>query len=311
MNDADLNLLIALDALLIEGSVIGAARRLGLSESAMSRTLGRLRATTGDALLVRAGRNMVLTPYAEAIRERTHHTVREARAVLSPTAQSLDLHQLDRCFTLRTNEGFVEAFGSALIAAVAHQAPHAWLSFVPKPEKSARDLREGNIDLEIGVLGNMGPEIRQQALFRDSFVGVVRAGHPLTQRLDITQFAAFGHIVASRRGELGGPIHDALQQAGLTRKVAAVVAAFSSAVALAQESDHIALVPRSLFLHHPLIKNSTRLAMFELPFATPEMTVSQLWHPRLENDAAHHWLRGVVKNVCQPPRTELRHTTSA
>lgn len=298
MNDADLNLLIALDALLIEGSVIGAARRLGLSESAMSRTLGRLRATTGDALLVRAGRHMVLTPYAEAIRERTHHTVSEARAVLTPTVQTLDVQQLERCFTLRTNEGFVEAFGSALIAAVAEQAPHAWLNFVPKPEKSARDLREGNIDLEIGVLGNMGPEIRLQALFRDSFVGVVRAGHPLTQQLDIARFATFGQIVASRRGELGGPIHDALQQAGFTRKVAALVPAFSSAVALAQESDLVALVPRSLFLHHPLIRNNSTLAMFELPFATPEMTVSQLWHPRLENDAAHRWLRGVVREVC-------------
>ncbi|XXN66395.1 LysR family transcriptional regulator (plasmid) [Enterobacter ludwigii] len=298
MNDADLNLLIALDALLIEGSVIGAARRLGLSESAMSRTLGRLRATTGDALLVRAGRQMVLTPYADAIRERTHNTVREARAVLSPTAQSLDLHQLERCFTLRTNEGFVEAFGSALIAAVAEQAPHAWLNFMPKPEKSARELREGYIDLEIGVLGNMGPEIRLQALFRDGFVGVVRAGHPLSHQLDIAQFAAFGHIVASRRGELGGPIHDALVQAGLTRKIAAVVPAFSTAVALAQDSDFVALVPRSVYLHHPLIKNSQTLAMFELPFATPDMTVSQLWHPRWDNDAAHLWLRGVVRDVC-------------
>ncbi|WP_343551039.1 LysR family transcriptional regulator [Pantoea sp.] len=298
MNDADLNLLIALDALLIEGSVIGAARRLGLSESAMSRTLGRLRATTGDALLVRAGRHMVLTPYAEAIRERTHHTVTEARAVLSPAAQTLDLQQLERCFTLRTNEGFVETFGSALIAAVAAQAPKSWLCFVPKPEKSARDLREGNIDVEIGVLGNMGPEIRLQALFRDRFVGVVRTGHPLTAHCDIQQFAAFGQIVASRCGELGGPIHDALQQAGYTRKIAALVPAFSSAVALVQDTDFIALVPHSLFLHHPLIKNSASLAMIELPFATPEMTVSQLWHPRLENDAAHRWLRSVVKQVC-------------
>ncbi len=300
MQDTDLNLLIALDALLMEGSVIGAARRLGLSESAMSRTLGRLRTTTGDALLVRAGRNMVLTPYAEAIRERTHQAVSEAHALLRPSAQSLDLQQLNRQFTLRTNEGFVEAFGSALIRAVAKQAPNVRLCFVPKPEKSARELREGAIDLEIGVLSsNMGPEIRLQALFRDRFVGVVRAEHPLTQQVTTATLAAFGHIVASRKGELGGPIHEALEQAGLTRRVATVVPAFSSAVALALESDWVALVPHSLFVHHPLIKNSTQLAMFELPFSTPDMTVSQFWHPRLENDAAHRWLRGVIKEVCQ------------
>lgn len=299
MQNADLNLLIALDALLTEGSVIGAARRLNLSESAMSRTLGRLRATTGDALLVRAGRNMVLTPYAESIRERTHHAVSEARAVLQPSAQSLDFMQLDRQFSLRTNEGFVEAFGSALISAVAQQAPNVRLCFVPKPEKSARELREGIIDLEIGVLGKMGPEIRLQALFRDGFVGVVRSGHPLAQRVSLETLAEFGHIVASRKGELGGPIHDALQQAGLTRRVATVVPAFSTAVALAHASDLVALVPRSLFLHHPLIQSNHALAMFELPFSTPEMTVSQFWHPRLDNDGAHRWLRGVIKQVCK------------
>ncbi|ORM63585.1 LysR family transcriptional regulator [Pantoea rodasii] len=298
MNDTDLNLLIALDALLTTGSVIGAARRLNLSESAMSRTLGRLRTVTGDALLVRAGRNMVLTPFAEAMRERTHRTLRDARAVLSPDAELLDLAQLDRRFTLRTNEGFVETFGSTLIDAVTAQAANVQLIFVGKPEKSDRELRDGSIDLEIGVLGNMGPEIRLQALFRDRFVGVVRTGHPLTQRLDITQLAAFGHIVASRRAEMGGPVHEAIEQAGLQRKVVAVVPAFSAAVAMVVKSDWVALVPHSLVLHHPLIKDNKALAMFELPFTTPDMTVSQLWHPRLENDAAHRWLRGVVKEVC-------------
>lgn len=298
MNTTDLNLLTALDALLTTGSVVGAARQLNLSESAMSRTLGRLRNVTGDALLVRAGRQMVLTPYAEAMRERTHRTLREAHAVLSPDAEILDLAQLDRRFTLRTNEGFVEAFGSALIAAMSAQAPNVELVFVAKPEKSDRELREGSIDLEIGVLGNMGPEIRLHALFRDRFVGVVRAGHPLTQQMDITQLARFGHIVASRRAERGGPIHDAIEQAGLQRKVVAVVPAFSAAVALVVDSDWVALVPRSLVAHHPLIAHSQALAMVKLPFETPEMTVSQMWHPRLENDAAHRWLRGVVKQVC-------------
>lgn len=311
MNDTDLNLLTALDALLTEGSVVGAARRLKLSESAMSRTLGRLRTVTGDALLVRAGRHMVLTPYAEAMRERTHHTLREARAVLSPDAETLNLAQLDRRFILRTNEGFVEAFGSKLIATVASQAPDVQLIFVTKPEKNDRLLRAGSIDLEIGVLGNMGPEIRLQALFRDRFVGVVRAGHPLAQHVDIRQLAAFGHIVASRRAEQGGPIHDAIKQAGLSRKVVTVVPAFSTAITLAMESDYIALVPCSLVQHHPLLKNNPSISQFELPFATDEVTVSQFWHPRLDNDAAHSWLRGVIKRCCQPPRTEPRHTTSA
>ncbi|WP_318367699.1 LysR family transcriptional regulator, partial [Enterobacter sp.] len=115
MNEPDLNLLIALDALLAEGSVAGAARRLGLSASAMSRTLSRLRAVTGDPLLVRAGRNMVLTPFADSVRERSQQTLADALAVLRPATTDIDLSTLNRTFVLRANDGFVEAFGPTLI----------------------------------------------------------------------------------------------------------------------------------------------------------------------------------------------------
>src|ERR1700709_727678 len=99
--DADLNLLVALNALLSEGSVSRAAERLGLSESAMSRTLARLRETTGDALLVRAGRAMVPTPRALALRDRVKELVDEAHAVLRPDGPGLDLSTLERRFTVR------------------------------------------------------------------------------------------------------------------------------------------------------------------------------------------------------------------
>lgn len=156
MTEPDLNLLIALDALLAEASVVGAARRLGLSASAMSRTLTRLRAATEDPLLVRAGRHMVLTPYAEQLRERTQNAVFVARSVLRPSASELNLATLERTFTIRANEGFVEAFGASLIAAAVRAAPLVRLRFSPKPEKTSRHLREGLVDLEIGVLGTMG-----------------------------------------------------------------------------------------------------------------------------------------------------------
>ncbi len=165
MNVPDMNLLIALDALLAEASVAGAARRLGLSASAMSRTLSRLRAATGDPLLVRAGRHMVLTPHAEAIRERTQQTLFAGLALLRPSSTGLELATLDRTFVLRTNDGFIEAFGPTLIVAAAKCAPRVRLRFVARAEKSAKALREGLVDLEVGVLGEMGPEIRIQTLF--------------------------------------------------------------------------------------------------------------------------------------------------
>lgn len=165
MADPDLNLLVALDVLLTEASVAGAARRLNLSTSAMSRTLSRLRDVTGDPILVRAGRNMVLTPWAEAARERARNAVHEARVVLQPSADTLKVEELARLFTIRANDGFVVAFGPALIASVAKAAPDVCLRFAPKPEKTSRYLREGLVDLEIGVQSNMGPEIRIQRLF--------------------------------------------------------------------------------------------------------------------------------------------------
>ncbi len=136
MPDTDLNLLIALDALIAEASVAGAARRLGLSASAMSRTLTRLRQATGDQLLVRAGRQMVLTPCSEALQERVRNVVHEARSVLRPSVPELDVARLERDFTIRANEGFIEACGAALISAVTSEAPLVRLRFAPKVERS-------------------------------------------------------------------------------------------------------------------------------------------------------------------------------
>lgn len=304
MTEPDLNLLIALDALLAEVSVAGAARRLGLSASAMSRTLARLRTVTEDPLLVRAGRHMVLTPYAEELRERTQNAVFAARSVLRPSATELNLATLERTFIIRANEGFVEAFGASLIAAAAKAAPLVRLRFSPKPEKTSKHLREGLVDLEIGVLGTMGPEIRLQALFRDRFVGVVRAGHPLTQEPEVTasQYAALGHVVASRRERTDGPVDEALAELGLRRNIAAVVPSFPAALAVAQESDLVALVPASFLINQPVTNidgGVGTLWAFELPVTTRAITISQLWHPRSEADPALSWLRQLILNVCR------------
>jgi len=295
MNEPDLNLLIALDVLLAEESVAGAARRLGLSASAMSRTLSRLRATTGDPLLVRAGRIMVLTPYAQEIRQRAQNASFEARALLRPSSADFNIARLERTFLIRSNDGFVVAFGAAMIAAAASAAPDVCLRFMPKPEKTSSALREGRVDLEIGVPGDMGPEIRLQTLFRDRFMGVVRKDHPLALRqISAEDYVSFGHVVVSRRNNTYGPVDDALAEVGLKRKIAAVVPGFSAALAIAQHSDLVALIPASF-----LIAGSVPLYAFELPVKTREITISQMWHPRSEVDPAHRWLRQLALSVCR------------
>ncbi|WP_332877754.1 LysR family transcriptional regulator [Massilia sp. S19_KUP03_FR1] len=296
MPDPDLNLLIALDALLNDASVAGAARRLGLSASAMSRTLARLREATGDLLLVRAGRRMVLTPCAEALRERTHQTVHDARALLRPSGLEPDLARLQRTFTIRANGGFVESFGAALIAATSSAAPLVRLRFAPKIEKTSAYLRDGSADLEIGVVGNMGPEVRVQALFRDHYVGVVRAGHPLASGpMTAERYAAALHVVASRRGRASGPVDMALALLGLERQVVAVVPGFPAALAIARASDLVALLPGSYL---PAAQPDG-CWVFALPVTVESLTISQMWHPRAEADPSHRWLRQLVLGVCR------------
>ena len=294
MSIPDLNLLVTLDVRLAEGSVARAAKRLRLSPSAMSRALARLRETLGDPLLVRAGRGLVPTPRALELRERVAQLVQDAEAVLRPAAQ-VDLAQLVRTFTLRSSEGFVENFGPALIARIAGQAPGVRLHFMQKPDKDSAPLRNGTVDLETGVVDpDTSPELRTQALFRDRFVGVVRAGHPLCQgEITPARFAAGGHIYVSRRGFDRGPIDDALNSLGLTREVVTSVAGFSTALALARASDLIASVPER---HTASLREG--MHSFALPLPLPSFTVAMLWHPRMDADPAHRWLRGCLREVC-------------
>lgn len=179
MAGIDLNLLTALDVLLTERSVTAAAPRLGLSVSATSRTLARLRSATGDPLLVQAGRSLVPTPYAEQLAGRVHAVAQEARAVLTPATDQMSPASLDRAFTIRANEGFVTLFAAALVASITKAAPRVRLRFAPKPDKEAAPLRDGRVDLEIGTAGASAPEVRSQLLFRDRFIGAARLGHPL------------------------------------------------------------------------------------------------------------------------------------
>lgn len=294
MPTPDFNLLITLDVLLAEGSVARAAQRLRLSPSAMSRALARLRETIGDPLLVRAGRGLVPTPRALDLRKRVNQLVQDAEAVLRP-AETLDPTQLVRTFTLRTSEGFVETFGADLINRIGEQAPGVRLCFMQKPNKESTSLRDGTVDLETGVVGKtIGPEVRAQALFRDRFIGVVRLGHPLNLgEITPSRYAAGRHILVSRRNLGKGPIDDALTPFGLERQIVAIVGGFSSALALARASDLIASVPER---HTAALRAG--MHSFPLPIPMPEVTVSLLWHPRLDADPAHRWLRGLVLETC-------------
>lgn len=294
MTAPDFNLLITLDVLLREGSVARAAKCLRLSPSAMSRALARLRETTGDPLLVRAGRGLVPTPRALELRERVSHLVQEAEAVLRPV-EVLDPRRLQRTFTLRNTDGFVETFAAALLARIAAEAPDVRLRFVQKADKDSTPLREGRVDLETGVVDDStDPTLHSRILFEDQWIGVVREGHALsTGKISSKRFAGGQHILISRRGRSSGPVDDALLESGLTRDIVISFGGFSAALTLVRESDLIATVPE---------RHTSKLRMglhsFALPFKMPPICVSMLWHPRMDADPAHRWLRHCVREVC-------------
>lgn len=294
MSPPDFNLLITLDVLLAEGSVAGAARRLRLSPSAMSRALSRLRETTSDPLLVRAGRGLVPTPRALALRERVRELVQEVEAVLRPD-ETLNLANLERTFTLRTSDGFVENFGATLIARVDAEAPGVRLNFLQKPDKDSTPLRDGRVDLETGVVEKaLGPEVRTQALFRDRLVGAMRQGHPLcTGELSAARFSEAQHVVVSRTGSDADAVDRPFLPPGLVRKVGTIVSGFSAALSLARASDLIATTPDR---HTANLRRG--MVGFPLPVPAQPFTVSMLWHPRMDADPAHRWLRACVRDVC-------------
>ncbi|MFJ9022693.1 LysR family transcriptional regulator [Streptomyces sp. NPDC102259] len=290
----DMNLLVALDVLLEEQSVQGAARRLHLSEPAMSRTLGRIRKALGDPVLVRAGRRMVPTPRAIAVRAEVSAVVERARALFAP-AEGTDLRTVTRSFTILGHDAIAAAHGPALYARVAAEAPGIRLRFLSESHIDAPFLREGTADLEVGVLDTTAPEVHREQLYEDRMVGVARAGHPLLEgELTPERFAREAdHILVSRRGRLHGPVDAALAELGLERRVVGTVGSLPSSLFVIRDTD---LVGLNTGWGLPLAE-SLGLVSFEVPLPLPPLRLGMAWHPRHDADPAHAWLRGAVRDL--------------
>jgi DNA-binding transcriptional LysR family regulator len=289
---ADLNLLTVLDALLEEGSVMGAAERLHLSSPAVSRTLGRIRKVTGDDILVRTGHSMTPTPYALGIAEEVRRLVREANAVLSPSRE-LDLAALDRTFTVQCHDALTSSLVPVLVGRIAEQAPGVRLRVLAEHSTDTDGLRH-RVDLELGGDTPDLPEFRSETLGTDPLAVVMRSGHPCADHLDLPAYAAQPHVLVSRRGRLTAPIDDVLAAEGLHRKVIATVATVGSALQIAAASD--ALVTTTAILCRPLVE-AFGLITRPLPAESPAAPINCNWHQRYDSDLAHAWLRDQVRTT--------------
>ncbi|MCX5588711.1 LysR family transcriptional regulator [Streptomyces erythrochromogenes] len=284
----DLNLLTALDALLEEGSVAGAAARLHVTPPAMSRSLGRIRKATGDQILVRTGRTMVPTTRALAMRAQVHALVQQAHLLLS-AQRELDLAALERVFTVRWHDALTAACGTALITAVRRQAPGVRLRLPAEPGTDDAELRRGEVDLESSAGAPTLPDIRHRLVGRDRLVLAVRPGHPLTDGpLTPDRYAAAEHLTVSRRGSLRDPIDDALTARGLERRVVAAGPTTAFALQLALGSDLVVTLPDAVTR---TARDQLGLVTLQSPLPLPDIPLHLLWHQRYDDDRAHTWLR--------------------
>lgn len=293
----DLNLLLALDALLDEGSVIGAARRMNLSPPAMSRTLGRIREALGDPVFVQVGRKLMPTPKALALREQVRAALEQATQVFEAGA-AIDLKSLDRRFNVRATDEFVSVHLGQLLDAMATEMPRATLRFSPEEDDVDEEaLRSGRIDLFISGSRKLGPEIRVQSLFTTTFVGVAREHHPIfDDEITPERLTRWEHINVSRRGKSVAPIDTALEAHGLRRHVALIVSSPYTALFALQDSDLLLPLPRHLA--SGALAAGLRIRLFDLPMPLETALLTQAWHPRQEGDPAHQWLRQTIHALC-------------
>ncbi|THA81255.1 LysR family transcriptional regulator [Streptomyces sp. A0592] len=292
----DLNLLTALDALLEEGSVAGAAARLHVTPPAMSRSLGRIRKATGDQILVRTGRTMVPTTRALAMRAQVHALVEQAHQLLS-AQQELDLAALERVFTVRWHDALTAACGTALITAVHRRAPGVQLRLPAEPGTDDAELRRGEVDLESSAGAPTLPDIRHRLVGRDRLVVAVRPGHPLADGPSTPErYAAAGHLTVSRRGSLRDPVDDALAAHGLERRVVAAGPTTAFALQLALGTDLVVTLPDAVTR---TARERLGLVTLQPPIPLPDVPLYLLWHRRYDDDRAHAWLRETAAETVQ------------
>jgi len=289
----DLNLLRVFDALLQDSSVTAAAERLHLSIPAASRALGRLRRAMNDPILVRAGRGMAPTPFALRTAPRVRALLDEASALISADRE-LSAADLQRTFTIRINDGVAVTLVTVVAEAVAAVAPGVVLRFVAEGAESPEALRNGTIDLDIGVADDLGPDLRTSVLYRERLAAIVRADAPLGPRPTLAQLCRLPHISASRRGRARGPLDDVLEAVGLQRHVAVVVPTSVIAMHLVASSHSIGLVPERLA---ELYGETLGIRSFPIPGGLPEVEISMCWHARLDADPAQRWLRETIRQA--------------
>ncbi len=284
----DLALLRAFDALLGERHVTRAARRLNITQSAASHALGRLRRVLGDPLFVRGPHGVVPTDRAIALGPEVRSLLDRVE-LLGRSPGPLDPRRLERTFTLGGADFMEILLLPPLVRRLTKEAPMVNLSSRPITSDSEPELESGALDMAIGVFRAPSARLVSRKLFEESFVCMLRRGHPaLKGRMTVERFAALSHVLISPRGIGGGAVDDALAAHGLKRRVAIRTATFLAAPLLVAETDCVVTLPTRVAA---VMARGRPLVLVPPPVRVAGFTVSMLFHERAKSDPAHAWLR--------------------
>jgi len=290
----DLNLLNALDVLLDEKSVLKAAERLHVSQPAMSRTLGRIRAATGDQIFVRVGHHMEPTSYAVSVREQVRSVVRQGKDLLQPN-QAVDFTTVKRTLTISMNELILAVFGWRLLQRVRAVAPGIRLRLISETSVQTNELQHDRIDLQLNAEHTTSPALCSELVFEDQLAVALRREHPSAKRkLTLQRYAAGQHVIVSRRGRLRDGIDVKIEAIGLRREVVATVATTEAALAIARASDCFVVVPRRV---SQMSAAATSISFVDMPVPMDTLPLFLTWHTRHEKDVVHVWLREQIKDL--------------
>lgn len=287
----DLNLLVALDALLSERSVTRAAQRIGLSQPAMSNALSRLRSVLADPVLTRTGRGMEPTARALELSAPVHQILQDVQRALAPP-RSFEPASSEQRFRIES-DGHVElALLPRLAPRLAEVAPQVELTMAPASPATEEELRIGRVDLYLGSWSRIPAHLHQHLLQRESFACIARRGHPRVKtRLSLRAYAELGHVLVAQEGRPGGAIDTVLAEEGLGRRITVRTPHFLVAARIVARSDAIATLPRSVAR---ALAELLPIAVFKPPLDFSDFPVHMVWHPRTHEQAPHRWLRGLI-----------------
>jgi DNA-binding transcriptional LysR family regulator len=293
LRSIDLNLLVVLDALLAERHVTRAGKLLGLSQSATSNALERLRALFGDAILERSRGAMVPTPLAQALRPQLEQALTSVAKVVAPRA---DLATLSQTIRWSIVDYGIALLGPRLMATLRKSAPGLDLIATPwaGADEALAQVSDGALDLVVTVLAQGATALRWEPAFSQRYVVAMRRNHPARRRFSFEEWLRYPHIVVSGRGQIAGSLDAVLASHGKTRRVAMVVPSFLAVPSLLADSDLTALVPEGLLATGPYPSLITR----EPPVSVPSFEVGVAWHGRRDHDVATmHVVRSLVETA--------------